>query len=55
MSEELRIEVDVKANDDSAKKTLDGLIKEYTNKYTNYSKDYSFTVNIHGYFFVIKS
>lgn len=32
MSEELRIEVDVKANDDSAKKTLDGLIKEYTNK-----------------------
>ena len=32
MSEELRIEVDVKANDDSAKKTLDGLIKEYNNK-----------------------
>lgn len=32
MSEELRIEVDVKANDDSAKKTLDELIKEYTNK-----------------------
>ena len=32
MSEELKIEVDVKANDDSAKKTLDGLIKEYDNK-----------------------
>ena len=32
MSEELRIEVDVHANDDSAKKTLDGLIKEYNNK-----------------------
>ena len=32
MSEELRIEVDVKANDDSAKNTLDGLIKEYNNK-----------------------
>ena len=27
MSEELKIEVDVKANDDSAKKTLDNLIK----------------------------
>lgn len=32
MSEELRIEVDVKAKDDSAKNTLDGLIKEYNNK-----------------------
>ena len=32
MSEELKIEVDVKANDDSAKKTLDRLIKEYNNK-----------------------
>lgn len=32
MSEELRIEVDVQAKDDSAKKTLDGLIKEYNNK-----------------------
>ena len=32
MSEELKIEVDVKANDDSAKKTLDALIKEYNNK-----------------------
>lgn len=32
MSEELKIEVDVKANDDSAKKTLDNLIKEYNDK-----------------------
>src|SRR5699024_3408664 len=32
MSEELKIEVDVKANDDNAKKTLDRLIKEYNNK-----------------------
>ena len=32
MSEELRIEVDVRAKDDSAKNTLDGLIKEYNNK-----------------------
>ena len=32
MSEELRIDVDVKANDDNAKKTLNNLIKEYNNK-----------------------
>lgn len=32
MSEELRIEVDVKAKDDNARKTLDGLIKEYNDK-----------------------
>ncbi len=32
MSEELKIDVDVRAKDDSAKKTLDGLIKEYNNK-----------------------
>ena len=32
MSEELKIEVDVKANDDNAKKTLNNLIKEYDKK-----------------------
>lgn len=32
MSEELRIEVDVQANDKNARGTLDGLIKEYKNK-----------------------